>query len=127
MVIIGDSIALGIAEYMRPPAYVSAKIGASSLEIADFLIDETKDAIIIISAGSNDPMNHSLAQNLDRLRRKFCGRKVIWIVPRNERAAEIVRGIARLFKDATVEFVPAGDGIHPRNYGAVIKSIKEKI
>lgn len=123
--VIGDSIALGIAEYLRPPAYVSARIGAGSLEVAQYPTP-TGEAVII-SVGSNDPMNYDLGHNLHNLRRRIMSKRVIWVLPTNERARRIVSGVAREYKDPIITFAPGADGLHPKNYGEIIKKIKENL
>ena len=75
----GDSIADGLSAFI-PGCVVNARKGLPSGDI----IDCVKDAdVVILSAGSNDPHNPRLVENLKAMRSKVKGR-VIWIVPTNE-------------------------------------------
>jgi hypothetical protein len=62
--IIGDSIAAGSAQAVRECS-VDAKIGISSTAIIGRAHDA---ALVVISAGSNDPKNPRLRQNLETIR-----------------------------------------------------------
>jgi alkanesulfonate monooxygenase SsuD/methylene tetrahydromethanopterin reductase-like flavin-dependent oxidoreductase (luciferase family) len=105
---LGDSIAVGL---QCEVSYAQAGIGSGAAAARW----AGRDADVI-SLGSNDPMNPRLRENLERIRRECVG-SVIWIVPRHPRAAAIVRLVAAKWRDRTLEFQPAADGIHPADYG----------
>lgn len=118
--IVGDSIAVGVAPRL-PQCTVNAKIGIPSASV----IGRTKDAaILIVSAGSNDPDNPRLADNLRAIRAKTHG-KVIWILPINKRAAGIVREVANENKDEVIAFSSGYDRVHPSSYCTLAQSIKK--
>lgn len=119
--IVGDSIAIGVAPYL-PECEVHAKIGVPSLTIVGYVRDA---AVVVISAGSNDPTNPKLYMHLRAIRAKITGR-VIWILPQHPRAASMVRQAARP-GDGIVTFRPAGDRVHPRSNTALARSIKEEM
>ncbi len=106
--IAGDSIAVGVAPYL-PRCAVNAKVGITSTAI----IRRVGAAnLLIISAGSNDPRNPRLINNLKSIRAKATGR-VIWIQPIDPVAAAAVRRVAALHGDHVVTFSPARDHVHP--------------
>ena len=106
--IAGDSIAVGVAPFL-PTCAVNAKIGISSTAI----VSRAGAAnVLIISAGSNDPRNPRLIENLKVIRAKATGR-VIWIQPIDPVAAAAVRGVAAIHGDHIVTFSPAPDRVHP--------------
>ena len=107
-VCLGDSIAVGL-QCEVTYAQVGIGSGAAAARWAG------RDADVI-SLGSNDPLNPQLGANLERIRRG-CKGPVVWIVPRHRRAAAIVREVAARWRDRTLEFEPARDGVHPANYG----------
>ena len=117
--IVGDSIAVGVAEYSHGCSIVDAKIGISSSAI----IRRVHDAdVVVISAGSNDPNNPRLVDNLKVIRAK-CTHKVIWISPVNRVAAAAVRTVAALHGDTVITFIPGRDHVHPRSYIDLVNRI----
>lgn len=120
--VIGDSIAIGVAPYL-PHCAVNAKIGIPSAAV----IGRVRDAaVVIVSAGSNDPYNPELIKNLIEIRRKISG-QVIWIEPINRRAAAAVHAVAGLWQDRTVTFAPGPDNVHPRAYLQLAQAIAKAI
>jgi hypothetical protein len=105
----GDSIALMVAAFVS--CTVDAKVGIGSAAIVARVRPAT---IVVISAGSNDPRNPRLADNLRAARRKAGDSKVIWIVPALRPAAAAVRAVAAVRGDKSVSFTPGRDGVHPK-------------
>ncbi len=121
--VVGDSIAKGVASYM-PACSVAARIGASSARIKEMTPKE-KYGRVIISAGSNDPLNPKLGANLFAIRKNFAGSQVTWLAPRNSRAQQRVYETAVYFKDRVVYLsqFKSSDGIHPKNYAQVARKL----
>ena len=116
--VVGDSIAVGAAHYMRT-CKVNAKIGISSKAVIARV--NPSAAVNVVSAGSNDPDSPSLRANLERIRAR--ARRVIWILPINARARAAVQTVAAEHGDRVVAFAPAGDSVHPRSEAALARSI----
>lgn len=115
----GDSIALGVGQAMG--CKIQAKVGASSALIATYSVDGN---LCILSDGSNDPTNPRLRANVERFRRKVTCSRVVWILPVHKRARAIVRAVAAKWGDPVVSFVPGRDGVHPRSYQSVARSLR---
>lgn len=124
----GDSIALGThdaeglpASYKLVECSVDAKIGIPSSEI----IGRAHDAmLVVISAGSNDPQNPKLSDNLEAIR-TVAKNKVLWIVPAiSPTAAAAVKKVAAEHHDDTVEFVAGKDHTHPLTYKPIISQVR---
>lgn len=113
--ILGDSIAVGVAQY-RPECEVHAKVGINSRNYVDRNI--TKDFAantVIISLGSNDPKNMKTLIELFALREVVDAKRVYWIVPAiNANAQEAVKIVADKFEDKIL-FIPqlSKDKVHP--------------
>jgi hypothetical protein len=120
--VIGDSIALGSAAAVGE-CRADAKIGISSTAI----VSRAHDAkLVVISAGSNDPGNPRLKQNLELIRSKATGR-VLWIVPLDKTAADAVRAVAARHGDGAITFSAAKDNVHPRSYGPIAAQIRSEL
>ena len=118
--IVGDSIAVDQFAYF-PACIHDAKIGVPSANI----IGRVHSAdVMVVSAGSNDPDNERLLQNLQAIRAKATG-KVIWIVPLNKKAARAVLTVARDHSDSIVTFHASNDGTHPKYNGQVAAEIRK--
>ncbi len=115
----GDSIAVDVGRY-APQCATDARIGIGSAAI----VARVRPArLVVISAGSNDPDNPRLADNLERMRVRAGAARVVWIVPVDPRAAAAVRAVARKRGDELVTFVPARDRVHPRCPRCVARQI----
>lgn len=116
---IGDSIAVGYGDVAN--CVIRARVGAPSGEIAK---SAKGSGFCVISSGSNDPDNPSLEANLIATRKKVesCA-DVVWILPANKKAANVVRRVARSFGDSFVAFRPGKDGVHPKSYVALYRDI----
>lgn len=117
--IAGDSIAYGLGQLMTG-CTLDAKVGIPSHDV----IGRVQNAdLLIVSAGSNDPDNPSLAANLRAIRAKASGR-VLWVVPQNARAARLVQDIATKLNDPVVHFIAGPDGIHPKSYISLMRRVR---
>ncbi len=121
--IIGDSIAIGIAAALNAlqpiGCDISARIGASAAAIS-LMVPPTTYRAIIISGGSNDRENRELDRDLERLRGRLPVATISWIYPRNPAGAWSVYRVARRHGDRSVDLTEVGsrDGVHPRDYVA---------
>lgn len=122
--VVGDSIALGLAEAMHPTVNYSAKVGIPSAEVLQRTPVSSFYDVMIVSAGSNDPMNPRLVYNLRAIRHKVQARQVIWILPVSAMARSAVANVAAENGDPTVSFKPGPDNVHPKSYGSLAASIK---
>jgi hypothetical protein len=118
--IIGDSLAVGIAQH-RPDCVAMATTGITSVGWrARYGIRMPSASTVLISLGTNDSPGMPTERLLMELRRAFPPRTIVyWLVPptRNPAAQEAVRNVARWHGDQLVP-VPAGpDGIHPTRQG----------
>lgn len=120
--LIGDDIAVGLAT-QRFNCTIDAKVGISSAAIVGRAYDSD---IMIVSAGSNDPLNKHLIDNLRAIRSKTKG-QVIWIIPIHPKAAASVRFIANEFGDSVVTFTPGMDHVHPRSYSTLAADVRSQI
>lgn len=116
--IVGDSIAVGAGQYLRS-CKLNAKIGIPSRAVID-RVDPSAD-INVVSAGSNDPDNPALRENLERIRQR--ANHTIWILPVVPRAREIVRAVATQHGDPIVSFAPSGDQVHPKSENELARAI----
>jgi len=120
---IGDSIAtyqgLGGALHCQ----VLAVKGMSSSRIVQEAEQSSPHEVCIISAGSNDPLNINLRNNLEAIRKNVNCKIVVWVKPANHRASAIVEAVAQEHNDKTVQVVPGRDHVHPRNYKKLGKQI----
>jgi hypothetical protein len=109
-----------------PACGVSARVGASSTAIIP-RVPTVPLKWLVISAGSNDPRNPKLEENLEAMRARANADRVVWVVPVHKAAAKAVRAVAAHHDDAVVPFVPGRDGVHPRSYGALARAVAAKI
>jgi len=97
----------------------NAKIGIQSSAViarVDSLVD-----VNVVSAGSNDPANPNLRNNLETIRSR--ARRMIWILPIDTGARAKVQAVATAHGDPVVSFAPAGDHVHPRSDFELARSI----
>ena len=120
--IAGDSIAFGLGQQMKQ-CQTNAKVGIPSSQIID-RVPTGHFGMVIISAGSNDPDNPRLADNLTTMRRRVGG-GVTWIAPMNPRARSVVNSVAQTNGDRVVSFTPGPDGIHPHSYADLARSVQQ--
>lgn len=109
-VIVGDGIAFRVGREMRE-CLTDAEIGIPSAGA----IGRVHPAdVLFVSAGSNDPSNPQLENNLKVIRAKASA-AVVWIAPISSLAAEAVKHAAAAHNDSVVQF-RTKDGRHPRSY-----------
>ncbi|WP_242187193.1 hypothetical protein [Sphingomonas sp. CARO-RG-8B-R24-01] len=119
--LLGDSIADGTALALRAIAgdrcAIVAKRGAATDWIASANPKGQYDTVVL-SSGSNDAEVPGLEERLIGLRAGIVARQVVWLLPYNRRAAELVRRVAVTHCDRWVDLigVPTTDGVHPRSY-----------
>ena len=120
--LVGDSIALEAAQYLRG-CRLNAKIGIPSGAVVA-RVDPAAE-INVVSAGSNDPDEPDLRSNLERIRAR--ARRTIWILPAIPSARAAVREVAGRHGDAVVAFAPRGDGVHPASAATLAQAIDAAI
>lgn len=123
IVVVGDSIAVGTGSRLKG-ATVAAKVGDSSTTIKNKVIENAsiKNFVnAVISAGSNDPTNPQLANNLAAIRSALAARNYIWLLPYNATASAVVSNFANSNGDKTINLTqfPSRDNLHPNDYGLV--------
>lgn len=125
--IVGDSIAVGTGS-VQHECSVRAKVGASANFIVNNYSASAKSAseYVVISMGSNDPTNPHNAHDALKLRSNIAARKVVWILPYNRTAANVMRRVAERFGDTCVDLAPqvTADGVHPRSYQRLHRRVK---
>lgn len=129
--VLGDSIAVGTHQALASQGIVCerhARVGISSSVIEDYPVMTSADTVII-SAGSNDNPNLNNVPTYERLRAKYAGKKIIWILPRSRTLAHQVLQVAGKYRDAYVDgisFQPA-DRLHPKYYSSMARAVKAKM
>lgn len=124
---IGDSIAVGLQQLDNECA-IHARVGAGSGFITQRYSGNSSQDYVIISMGSNDPNNPSLAQNARTLRRSLRAAVVIWILPYNRNAATRLQAVAENFGDSWIglKSFSTRDGVHP-SYRPVAQAVQETL
>lgn len=121
--ILGDSIAVGIAHH-RPDCVAEARVGRPS---AAQRLPGVRAGVVVISLGSNDGgARAATLGHLRELRRGTLAVRVLWVVPASPRAAAAVRQVAAEFGDDTLDMTPGPDGIHPTpaGYRALARAVQ---
>lgn len=123
-VTIGDSIAIGLAQAMRCMDF--AKVGRTARQQAAIMTRIGADRVVI-SLGSNDADDAFLVRDLRTVRNGITSGDVVWIVPYNLRAAELVRHVAREHGDRMVELGDhvSQDRVHPYSYQEVARRVRQ--
>jgi pyrimidine deaminase RibD-like protein len=145
IVVVGDSIALGIAQAAGLPH--DAVVGRSTKKILSAAASNPAVQgadVAIVSAGTNDypirnggvnPNPDATINNISGIRDALNAKKYVWILPFNRNAAQDV--MSAISGDAHVDLAavatPDREGLHPKEgYGALAKaalsrSIREDI
>lgn len=126
--IVGDSIGVGMAGALALQGIhceLRAQVGATSKRALDLQPVTSATGHAVIAAGSNDPANPGLEQNLRRLRTRLAAQRVTWIAPYDARASRIVMSLALSFGDTVVplSLYPTRDRVHPASYGALSRRL----
>jgi len=125
--IVGDSIALGVAQH-KPECSIYAKGGINSWQWNRQYRDaHLNTKVVLISLGSNDHSGVKTLQELERLRERITAARVYWVLPHgNLKASNIpistiqmwVKKIAEKYSDIVLPITyPSSDGIHPSTRG----------
>jgi hypothetical protein len=120
--IVGDSIAAIVGQFVGE-CLTDAKGGIPS---ADVIARVHPVDVLVVSAGSNDPLNPQLEYNLEKIRAKASG-TVIWIKPISPKAAVAVEHVAATHHDSVVQFEPGSDSIHPKSYDELAMALRKFI
>lgn len=125
--IIGDSIAVGIAQH-RPDCVVYAREGITSRGWNSRYLQLGKDSKhTIISLGSNDSSFYWVSGELETTRKNLTGR-VTWILPANsESIQQTVFQLAKKYNDTVLPIRETiRDGVHPtaREYRNLAQTAK---
>jgi lysophospholipase L1-like esterase len=126
--IIGDSIAVGTAQY-RPECAVIARVGITSKSwVNKNITKELSAETVVISLGSNDSENMATLKELFSIRQVVKAKQVVWIVPAiKPEKQEAVEIVADKFEDKIVRITELGkDGVHPTANGYKILANKTK-
>jgi hypothetical protein len=118
--VIGDSIAVGVARH-RPECRCVAQVGISSSGYVQTLLTPLGGTTIVISLGANDDVvsGHTFA-NLLKVRRAVQGGTVYWLLPGiKETVRSAIRSVAAAFGDHVIDTkAEAGpDHLHPTGAG----------
>ncbi len=119
--IFGDCLALGLAAVLGGCAS-DAKVGISSAAVIQKAPAAHYD-LVVISTGSNDPMNPRLARNLETIRSKVHAGNVVWVRPVNVTAGRAVEAVAFEHGDSVVSVKPGRDNVHPRSYHVLAAAV----
>lgn len=126
--IIGDSIAVGTAQF-RPECAVVAQVGITSKSwVNKHITQELTAETIVISLGSNDSENMATLKELFTIRQVIKAKQVIWIVPAiKPKKQEAVEIVADKFEDKLLQISNLSkDGVHPTTAGYKILANKTK-
>jgi hypothetical protein len=131
IVVVGDSIAVGIGQSIKGST-VNATVGINSSKILSNVTSDAslKDAkLAIISAGSNDIVKgkgnpQTLATNLAAIKTALGAEKYVWILPYDPVASKTVAQAAGSDKTVDLKSFPTNDGLHPGNYSAVANAAR---
>lgn len=124
---LGGSIAQGVhaASVNAGFRYLGVtRVGASTKWIAGHATS-APFRWVVLSAGSNDYSAPELESRLVLLRSRVGSARVVWILPRNRRAAGLVAGVASRYGDRTLDLInfSSADRIHPRDYRSVFRGL----
>jgi hypothetical protein len=123
--IIGDSIAVGIAQQL-PECQSVAKVGIGSagwLGRHASILDRPQDTLVI-SLGSNDGDVFERGV-FEAIRARAHAQHILWVLPSCNRAAhDGLLKFARTHGDIVVAFAAGHDHIHPASYKTLAAGIR---
>lgn len=135
--ILGDSIAVGLAQHMKG-CQVVAKGGISSpmFNVTYRYTDLEMAKVAVISLGTNDSKRNRTKYELVEMRKRVIAEKVFWIEPIYSHpsighgAVElqgIVAEVAALFGDGVVAITNSTDAVHPNvnGYKAIVERVSK--
>jgi lysophospholipase L1-like esterase len=117
--ILGDSIAVGIAQH-RPECAAIAKGGISSYSWNNANITKPLGAkTVVISLGANDSQKINTRRELETLRELIKADLVFWILPHNKPSIHpFIRELAEDYRDVVLPITQISpDNIHPTTRG----------
>jgi lysophospholipase L1-like esterase len=117
--ILGDSIAVGIAQH-RPECVAYAKVGINSRNWSNANLTKNLTAkTVVISLGANDSKKINTKRELETLRELTKAELVFWILPHNNPAIhDFIRELAADYRDVVLPITSISpDGIHPTGKG----------
>jgi lysophospholipase L1-like esterase len=117
--VVGDSIAVGVAQY-RLDCVAIAKTGITSGRYVRTLLKPATAGTVVISLGVNDDDASDTLDNLREVRRTIRGQTVYWLLPGiRPHAQSAIRTVAHEFGDRLIDTKPlAGpDHLHPTGAG----------
>jgi peptidoglycan hydrolase-like protein with peptidoglycan-binding domain len=137
LVIVGDSIAVGVGGVLKN-AVTNATVGIGSKQILSNATSDTKIQnanVAVISAGTNDSLQTdqqktALINNLSAIKRALHAKHVLWISSNVPAADKIIKHVAQSEGDPCVDLSvlsKAPDGIHPGSYPDLAAVIKRKL
>jgi len=126
IVVIGDSIAVGIGQAIKG-AIVNATVGINSSKILANVSSNSSvqgAKLAIVSAGSNDIVKgkgdpQRLTANIAAIKDALNAEKYVWILPYDKVASEAVSKAIGGDKTVDLKAYPSSDGLHPSSYSAV--------
>ncbi len=131
LVLLGDSIAVGLLPHMRTWAKhrsmtlaIDAKIGRRVSEQEATAV--APDSLVFVSLGSNGGSPRAVHDLVREIRRRKATR-VIWLLPPAIKSRPDLPELRAAILSSGVETVqapvPLGDGIHPRSYAETFRAI----
>lgn len=125
--VIGDSLAVGLGVALKAQGVdcdVFARKGLTAWQIG-LLAPIGRYAVAYVSAGSNNPKNPHLEDEVRVLRSHLRTSKVVWVLPYDRTAAHAVNANAAETGGLVVDMAwfPTRDGIHPASYAPLARMI----
>jgi lysophospholipase L1-like esterase len=117
--ILGDSIAVGIAQN-RPECANIAKVGVNSWQFNNKNITKDLSAkTVVVSLGANDTAKIKTRRELETLREVIKAELVFWILPyNNPDIHDFIRELAADYRDVVLPITSISlDNIHPTAKG----------
>lgn len=117
--ILGDSIAVGIAQ-QRPECVAHAKVGITSYSWNNTNLTKNLTAkTVVISLGANDSIKLNTRRELETLREVVKADLVFWVLPYNNPSIHpFIRELAEDYRDVVLPIASiSSDKVHPTSKG----------